>query len=67
MTPWMTTMEAAAYLKRGKRFVLREIELGRLRGARVGGRREVLTRPEWCDEWVERQAAPIAVPMRKRA
>ena len=29
-SPWLTAAEAAAYLKRGKRFVLREIHAGRL-------------------------------------
>jgi excisionase family DNA binding protein len=38
--------DAAAYLKRGKVFVLREIHAGRLRAARIGGRGEILTRLE---------------------
>jgi excisionase family DNA binding protein len=63
-SPWLTAAEAATYLKRGKRFVLREIKLGRLRGARVGGRGEVLTRAEWCDQWVEDQS--VIVPVRRR-
>ena len=49
-SPWLTATEAAAYLKRGTRFVLREIHAGRLRAARIGGRREILTRAEWCDQ-----------------
>jgi excisionase family DNA binding protein len=65
-SPWLTLREAAIYLKRGRRFVRRQITEGRLRGARVGGRGEVLTRAEWCDQWVEDQAAPVAVPFRKR-
>ena len=67
-SPWMTATEAAAYLKRGKRFVLRAIRDGRLRAARVGGRREVLTRVEWLDQFIEDQAAPVmVVPERRRA
>ncbi len=65
MTPWLTSTEAAAYLKRGKRFVLREIKAGRLRGARVGGRGEILTRAEWCDQFVEDQSAPVTVTRRR--
>lgn len=61
-SPWMTATEAAAYLKRGRRFVLREIHAGRLRAAVVGGRKEILTRAEWCDDWVgdQTQQLPLA-------
>lgn len=64
-SPWLTAAEAAAYVKRGKRFLLREIHAGRLRAARIGGRGEILTRVEWCDAWVSDQAAPI--PIRRTA
>jgi excisionase family DNA binding protein len=63
----MTLAEAAAYLKRGKRFVRAEIAAGRLRGARVGGRGEILTRAEWCDAWVEDRATPVLVTGRRFA
>lgn len=67
-SPWLTSAEAAAYLKRGRRFVLREIKAGRLRAAVVGGRREVLTRAEWLDLWIEGQATPVVMPnLRRRA
>lgn len=33
-SPWLTLVEAATYSKRGKRFVAREVHLGRLRCAR---------------------------------
>lgn len=66
-SPWMTASEAAAYLKRGRRFVLREIHAGRLRAARIGGRGEILTRAEWCDAYVQEQATPIPIPTRRRA
>lgn len=66
-SPWLTAAEAAAYLKRGKRFVLREIHAGRLRAARIGGRGEILTRTEWCDAWVQDQATPVLMPARRRA
>jgi len=63
-SPWLTAAEAAAYLKRGRRFVLREIHAGRLRAARIGGRGEILTRREWCDAYVDDQAAPVTVRRR---
>jgi excisionase family DNA binding protein len=66
-SPWLTAKHAATYLHRGRRFVLREIHAGRLRAAVVGGRQEVLTRPEWCDQWVNDQAGPpVPIPMRRR-
>lgn len=60
-SPWMTAKDAAAYLKRGRDFIRREIRAGRLRAARVGGRGEILTRREWCDAWVTDQATPISI------
>lgn len=64
-SPWMTAAEAANYLKRGRRFVLREIHAGKLRAARIGGRGEILTSRAWCDAYVTDQARPI--PMQRRA
>lgn len=66
-SPWLTIAEAAAYLKRGRRFIRRQIKDGHLRGAVVGGRHEILTRAEWCDAWVIDHAAPVALPTRRRA
>jgi excisionase family DNA binding protein len=64
-SPWLTSAEAAAYLKRGRRFVLREIHAGKLRAAKIGGRGEILTRREWLDDYATEQATPVAV-MRRR-
>ena len=66
-SPWRTAKEAGAYLKRSPRFVVREINAGRLRGCRIGGRREIFTCDRWCDQWVEDQATPIMVGARRRA
>jgi len=66
-SPWRTAAEAGRYLgNRSKRFVIREITAGRLRGARIGGRREVLTCDDWCDQWVLDQARPALVTTRRR-
>jgi excisionase family DNA binding protein len=66
-SPWLTAADAARYLKRGRRFVLAEVHAGRLRAARIGGRREVLTTRDWCDQYVIDQAAPINFTNRRRA
>ena len=63
---WRTATEAGSYIKRGRRFVLREIKAGRLRAARIGGRGEILTCDEWLDQYVRDQATPVAV-VRRRA
>jgi excisionase family DNA binding protein len=63
----MTAADAARYLKRGRRFVLREIHAGRLRAARIGGRGEILTRADWCNQFVEDQATPVVMTPRRRA
>jgi hypothetical protein len=63
-SPWLNAKQAGAYLGRSSRFVLREIRRGRLRGATVGGRREVITCAAWCDHWVTDQAKPIMLQRR---
>ena len=64
-SPWLTATEAAAYLKRGRRFVLREIRDGRLQAARIGGRGEILTRREWLDAFIEAQSVPVMLSRRR--
>ena len=66
-SPWMTAAEGAAYIKRGKRFLMRQIHAGRVRAARIGGRGEILTRPDWLDQYVQEQAQPVVVAVRRRA
>jgi excisionase family DNA binding protein len=64
---WFNSTQAGKYINRSKRFVLREIHAGKLRAARIGGRGEILTTPEWLDQYVESQASPVIVPVRRRA
>lgn len=63
-SPWLTLADAATYAKRGKRFIAREVTAGRVRAARVGGRRELVFRREWLDAWLEDLAAPLMVRRR---
>jgi excisionase family DNA binding protein len=67
VSPWLTLAEASAYTKRGKRFLRREIDAGRLRAAVIGGRREILTRADWLDSFLEAQARPVMVQARRSA
>lgn len=66
-SPWLTLADAADYTKRGRRFLAHQVDAGRLRAARIGGRKEILTRREWLDEWITEQATPSIVALRKRA
>lgn len=65
-SPWKTLTEAGARIGRGKRFLRREWKAGRLRGAVIGSRKEILTRDEWIDDWVADQVKPVDV-LRRRA
>jgi excisionase family DNA binding protein len=52
LTPWLTVSEAANRARCGKRLIYREVHAGRLKAARVGGRRELRLLPEWIDAWM---------------
>jgi excisionase family DNA binding protein len=59
-SPWLTVAEAAERARCGVKTVYREAQAGRLRAARIGGRRELRLRPEWVDAWLE-QASAVAI------
>ena len=40
MPPWLNLAQAAARVGRGRRFLLKEVNAGRLRAARIGGKQE---------------------------
>jgi excisionase family DNA binding protein len=51
-SPWLTVTEAAERARCGVKTVYREVRAGRLRAARIGGRRELRLLPEWVDHWL---------------
>jgi len=55
---WLTVLEAAARARCGTKVIYKEVSAGRLRAARIGGRRELRFRPEWVDQWLEQAATP---------
>ncbi len=57
-TPWLTVKDAAARARCGSKLIYREVRAGRLRAARVGGRRELRLRPGWIDDWLLASAEP---------
>jgi hypothetical protein len=46
--------------------IYREVEAGRLRAARLGGRRELRLLPEWVDNWLIATTTPVDVDIRAR-
>lgn len=61
VTPWLVASEAASYARVSEKTLYREARLGRLRHARVGGRRELRFRREWLDAWLDATAEPVEV------
>jgi excisionase family DNA binding protein len=64
-TPWLRIKEAAAYARCGRKLLYREIAAGRLRAARVGGRREIRLRQQWIDDWLEATTRIVEQPAAK--
>ena len=60
-SPWMTADAAAAYTFVSKRTIYNEVAAGRLRAARIGGKRELRFKAEWIDSWLEASATPQEV------
>ena len=60
-TPWLTVNEAADRARCGPKLIYREVRAGRLRAARVGGRRELRLLVEWVDEWLLQMTTPTRV------
>ena len=54
-SPWWDVGRGAAYARVSKKLLYRAIRGGKLKAARVGGRREVRLRREWIDEFIEGQ------------
>lgn len=63
---WKNLKAAAEYVHRHPQTLTREVNRGRLRAAKVGGRGEYFFREEWLDEWMESQSTPIVMPLRRR-
>ena len=50
---WLTVREAALRARCGVKIVYRAVRSGRLRAARLGGRRDLRFRAAWVDSWIE--------------
>ena len=52
-SPWLDVGQGAMYARVSKKLLYRAVSSGRLKAARVGGRRQVRLRREWLDAFIE--------------
>jgi excisionase family DNA binding protein len=58
---WLTVGEAAQHARCGKSLIYSEVQRGRLRAARLGGRRELRFLVVWIDAWLLATSTPAIV------
>ncbi|HXG72994.1 MAG TPA: helix-turn-helix domain-containing protein [Gemmatimonadaceae bacterium] len=58
---WLTVKQAAARAQVGVATIYHEVRAGRLKAARIGGRRELRFRDAYIDTWLEASAMPTTV------
>lgn len=63
-SPWLDAGQGASYARVSRKLLYRAIRSGRLRAARVGGRRQVRLRREWLDAFIEGQVTGPEAPGR---
>jgi hypothetical protein len=74
-SPWLNLDDAARYasgdtlterghVRIGPRSLKRAVKAGRLRAARIGGRKQLLFRREWIDAWILDQTTPVTLHRR---
>jgi excisionase family DNA binding protein len=59
--PWRTIEQASARAQVSPRTLYAEVRAGRLRAARVGGRRQLRLLDEWIDDWLFASAEPVEI------
>jgi len=61
MNEWLTVEGAARHAKCGVRSIYVAVQTGKLRAARLGGRRELRFIAEWIDAWLIATSTPAIV------
>jgi excisionase family DNA binding protein len=61
VTCWLTVLQAAAEAQVAAKTIYKEVKAGRLRAARIGGRRDLRIHRDWVTQWLEQSAAPVEV------
>lgn len=59
--PWLTLQQAASVVQCHVETLRREVKAGRLRVARVAGRKALRFRRSWLDAWLEATSTPLEV------
>jgi excisionase family DNA binding protein len=55
---WLDVREAAARLRCSTKTIYREVDAGRLRAARIGGRRKIIFLAQWLDDYAIATSEP---------
>lgn len=63
-TPWKKVKGVAAIADCGVKPVYAAIRSGKLRAAKINGRRDYRVHEDWIREWLEASAAPVAIVRR---
>jgi excisionase family DNA binding protein len=58
---WLTVKQAAARAQVGPKTIYRSVAAGRLRAARIGGRRDLRLLAAWVDEFLIASSEPVNV------
>jgi excisionase family DNA binding protein len=57
--PWLTLQQGAKHVQAHEATLRREMKAGRLRYAKVGGRKCIRLRRSWLDSWLEGSVRPV--------
>jgi len=59
--PWLTSKQAGEEVHVHEATIRRECKAGRLRHAKVGGRKNIRIRRSWLAAWLEASSTPVEV------
>jgi excisionase family DNA binding protein len=60
-SPWLDIRQAAQHANCGRKSIYNAVASGKLRAARLGGRRELRFLVEWVDAWLIETSKPVVL------
>ena len=60
-SPWLDVRQAAQHANCGRKSIYNAVASGKLKAAKLGGRRELRFLSEWIDEWLLATSTPVLV------